>query len=295
MTYIAASMKTTLTTQLSLLGRTDLHTHTTASDGFLSPTALVEKAARYGISVLAISDHDTTDALDEAQVAAAASNVELLTACELTCSEGGHEYHLLAYCFDKQNEALQNHLRETRRLRRSRAEAIIAKLNERGIALTMEEVVGIAGGDSIVRPHIAAGLVKIGAVQSTQEAFDRYLSNFGPAYVPIGENPIDVSIPIIHAAGGIAVIAHPGRSISPKRVVELIGIGMDGIEVYHPSHNRQQLSHYRNLAKSYKVLATGGSDYHGNRDYDESSFGRYSVDLDVVTEMKARAARNAGK
>ncbi len=273
--------------QLSLEPRTELHCHTTCSDGGLSPTQLVAKAQEFGLSILAITDHDSSEGFLEAQRSAAGTELEILTGCECTCSEGGQEFHLLAYAFNPLHEGFQAYLAHTRAQRRVRCEHILQRLAELGMSLSVDDVMEFAGGQSVVRPHIASAMVKKGFAQSTQDAFDRFLANDAPAYVAIAQQLLEDAIDIIHNAGGLAVIAHPARSIQTHRIVELIQHGLDGIEVAHPSHNKSQTRYYRGLAREYKLIATGGSDFHGNRFYDETNFGRFSVGPEVIEKIKA--------
>ncbi|MFM8438051.1 MAG: PHP domain-containing protein, partial [Candidatus Kapaibacterium sp.] len=197
-------MKQPFAGQLRLEPATDLHTHTTCSDGNLSPHDLMRKACDYQISVLGICDHDTTDALDTAIGISVHTPVDVLPGCELTCAEAGREYHLLAYCFEPSEDSFQRHLSRTRERRVRRCETMLERLRGEGVELSMDDVVSQAGGASIVRPHIAQALVAKGYVSSTQEAFDRYLSNHGAVYVPIEDQTIDEAIRVIHDAGGIA-------------------------------------------------------------------------------------------
>ncbi len=281
--------------QLSLEPRTELHCHTTCSDGGLSPTALVEKAQKFQIDVLSITDHDTTDAYAEASAPALVAKMRLLSGCECTCSEQGKEYHLLAYGFDLQHRGFQSYLEHTRAQRRVRCLSILQKLSDLGMPLSLADVLEFAGGQSIVRPHIASALRKHGYVESTQEAFDKYLSNEAPAYVAIDDQPLEGAIALIHEAGGVAVIAHPGRMISSARLVQLIANGLDGIEVAHPSHNKSQTRYYRGMARSYKLLATGGSDFHASRFYDDTYFGQFSIAPETIEDLEHRAAAHAAR
>lgn len=290
-TYIAVSMTHSHAQQLRIEAATDLHTHTTCSDGSLTPSELVRKACEYQISVLAICDHDTTDAVHAAQEASADTPLEVLPGCELTCAESGREYHLLAYCMDTEEPAFQEYLSATRQMRVDRCEHMLRRLQACGPDITMDDVLMHAGGASIVRPHIAAALVTKGYVQTTQEAFDRYLHNRGEVYVPIPDRPLDTAVAMIHDAGGIAVIAHPARNITTQRVVELIGAGLDGIEAIYPRHNKRMTSYYHSLARSYRILSTGGSDFHGSRPYDDVNLGAFSVELGTVEAMKEASLR----
>lgn len=289
--YIATLMKQSFAGQLRLEPATDLHTHTTCSDGSLSPQDLVRKACEYQISVLGICDHDTTEALEIATQLSVHTPVDVLPGCELTCAESGKEFHLLAYCFDATEDSFQRYLAGTRQLRVDRCQIMLERLRGIDVDIHMDDVLRFAGGASIVRPHIAQALIAKGYVQSTQEAFDKYLSNHGPVYVPIPDQTLDNAIKVIHNAGGIAVIAHPARNIQTSRIVELIAAGLDGVETFYPKHTRQQTRYYHSLVKSYGLLATGGSDFHGNRPFDDQNFGGFSVELSTIDTMRSVAQK----
>lgn len=266
---------------------TELHVHTTCSDGMLSPVELVEKAATHGVQILAITDHDTTDAYTQAAATAAERGIELLSGVEVSCIERGRDVHLLGYCVDVQNAALQDLLRQIRASRIIRAEKIVEKLHQLGMSISVEDIAAKTKDNNIGRPHIAAVLVEQGYAQSYDEVFALYLYNGGPAYVAIDEHPVAEAMGIIHNAGGVAIVAHPSKTVRMREIIRFIDEGLDGIEVYHPSHTRQATNYLRNFARRYGIMATGGSDYHGSRPYDEFNFAHFSIDPAVIKKIKA--------
>lgn len=257
---------------------TDLHVHTTCSDGALSPEDIVKKASNSGVTVLAITDHDTTEAYLRAEKEATLRGIRLITGVEISCFENNREVHLLGYNFDIKNEKLQERLALIRSERSVRAIEIVNKLQALGLSITIEEVMLQANGGTVGRPHVASALVANGSVATVFDAFALYLHDWGKAYVPKQECAVGDMIELIHNAGGIASLAHPSNLVKMRDIVRFVDMGLDGIEVYHPSHTRYKTNYFRTFAKQYEILATGGSDYHGTRDQDEANFGRFPVE-----------------
>lgn len=265
----------------------DLHTHTLHSDGMLTPTALVERAQARGLAALAVTDHDTVSGVAEAQAAGARLGVDVLTGVELSAEAGGREVHLLGYAFDPTEAALQTHLARVRQDREQRAEAIIERLRTQGLSLTMDDVRRQADGAAIGRPHVAAVLVEQGAVATRSEAFDHYLGFHGTAFVTKTLIPAAEAIALVHAAGGLTVLAHPGHWTPGLVIQSLIRDGLDGLEIIHPSHDASLTAYYRQLARDFGLVATGGSDYHGFRPGDEENLGRYGLPLAALERLHA--------
>lgn len=256
----------------------DLHTHTTYSDGQLDPAALLDKAAAAGIRVLAITDHDTVAGWAAAQKAAAGGPVELVPGVELSVTVGDREVHLLGYGFDPAHAGLRAHLAQFADARRERAQQMVDKLNAHGIALSFEAVQEAAGAaQSIGRPHVAMALVAAGHVASHDEAFEQYLHRDGPAYADKPAFPAEDALDLLHAAGGIGVLAHPGHWTSGRTLHLLRRAGLDGIEVWHSSHDAPLAAYYERLGRDVDLALTGGSDYHGHRSGDEERFGAYGL------------------
>lgn len=271
----------------------DLHTHTTFSDGRLSPASLVEKAALRGLGALAITDHDTVAAHDVASLAAARHGIGLITGVELSADFAGRDAHILGYGFDPAHEGLRAHLARFRQARVARAQAMVARLARLGAPITWERVAAIAGSGAVGRPHVAQALVEAGHVDTMAQAFDRFVGEGAPAYVqkaPI--HPFD-SIRLIHAAGGAAVLAHPGATFTAADVAELARAGLDGLEVVHPSHSDEMRAHWAAVAARYALVTTGGSDYHGYRPFEEEHFGTYGIEPEQVAALLARRRQPA--
>jgi predicted metal-dependent phosphoesterase TrpH len=268
--------------------RVDLHLHTYFSDGIYSPAQVVMKAKENGLDIISIADHDTTEGLDEAIEVGKELGVEVIPGIELSSSINGTDIHILGYFIDWHDEILQTHLRVFRELRVQRAKRIVEKLNALNIPLEFESVIEIAKNSSVSRVHIASALVRYGFVNDFYEAFNKYLGVGCPAY----ERNIDLSprkaIRLISDVGGLSFIAHPGKYISEVDLATLIELGIDGIEVIHPSHNDELINYYRSIANEYFLLESGGSDFHGGLRHDEHCLGKYTVPYKFVEAMKKR-------
>ncbi len=270
--------------------RADLHTHTRYSDGLLTPAELVARAHAAGISALAVTDHDSIDGLPEAMAAGSELGIEVVSGVELSVTAGGQEIHLLGYGFDAANQGLKAHLDRFRDVRMRRGRAIVEALNGLGIPLAMEDVLAFARDGVVGRPHVAKALVKRRLVASYEDAFARYLCDEGPAFVAKPLFPALQGIALIHAAGGLAVLAHPGTRVEGEVIQQLIRAGLDGIETIHPSHSSALTRRYEDLAHRYGLLETGGSDYHGLRSEEDHNFVRYSIPYRRVELMRRAAA-----
>ncbi len=235
----------------------ELHCHTTASDGLLSPEALVEAALQRGLTLLAITDHDTTAALAPAR-AAAAGRLEILSGVELSCRWRKRDFHLLAYGFDEADPGLQAVLEAQARHRQVRFARMVRKLGELGMPLDLPP--DLFPG----RAHLARALVAAGYVETVEEAFTRYLAQGKRAFVPGSDLEPQPALEAVHGAGGWAVIAHPGMNKGIHLLDELARWGMDGLEAYHPRHSPDQVKRLEREAGRLGLFMTGGSDYHGH-------------------------------
>lgn len=272
------------------LRRADLHTHTFCSDGRLSPAELVREARLRGLHALAVTDHDTVDGLEEGMAAGRRWGVEVVSGVELSVTVGATEVHLLGYCFDPADVALRRHLDAFRQARQRRAEQMVAHLQALGAPVDLAAVEAQARGGAVGRPHVAQALVASGYVATYQEAFDKYLRDGAPAFVAKPLFPAEDALPMLHAAGGIGVLAHPGHWTSDDVVQQLLRAGLDGVEVVHPSHDAMLTRYYRDLARRFGLIETGGSDYHGVRPSDDENFGRYSIPYPQFDRLRRRAA-----
>ena len=255
----------------------DMHTHTSCSDGALQPGQLVQKASERGIQALAITDHDTIDGIHAARTAAISADLDIIPGVELSIQFLGRELHLLGYYFDSEHAALNSFLARYQLLRTERAQAIVDRLNKLGVALEMSEVLAISEGPAVGRPHIAQALVSKGYVDTFGQAFLRYLRNGGPADVAKQLPKAEEAIATLHQAGGIAVLAHPGNWVSDRDLSRLKAIGLDGVEIIHPSHDETLTIFYTDVAHRLNLLTTGGSDFHGLKSNDEKNFGEIGL------------------
>lgn len=240
----------------------DLHAHSTASDGALAPAEGVKAAHAAGLSAYALTDHDTLAGIPEAQATADALGIRLVPGVEMSVHQGAEEVHLLGLHIRDVTE-LQARLEDIRGFRRSRAETIVSLLNAAGVPVTFEAVLTESAGGAIGRPHVARALVAGGYVRDMREAFDRWLAAGRPAYVDKERLDIAEGIRMIHEAGGIAVYAHPGTDGRREKIEPLALAGLDGIEVKHPSHSREDELRLASLAAFFGLVVSGGSDWHG--------------------------------
>jgi predicted metal-dependent phosphoesterase TrpH len=245
----------------------DLHLHTTASDGRLSPGELVDAAAAAGLRVMAVTDHDTTASVAEVQALARTRGIEAISGIEITAVHGGRDVHVLGYFLAPDHPALAAFLDRQRAARVARVEAIGERLASLGLPIAIEPLLEDARrqtGRSIGRPQVARAMIAAGHVRDTREAFDRWLGQGHPAFVPRHGEGCEQVIAIIHAAGGVASVAHPGKSIDDERITSLRDTGLDALEAFHPDHDASLVDHYVTLAGSLGLLMTGGSDFHGD-------------------------------
>jgi 3',5'-nucleoside bisphosphate phosphatase len=243
----------------------DLHMHSTASDGVLAPAEVVRAAIACGLAAIALTDHDTVAGLGEAEAAAKGSDLEVIAGVELSAVEGEAETHVLGLHLTRL-EWIAARLQEMREMRRVRAERIVGRLNELGMGISMDDIVAEAGAGAIGRPHVARALIQRGHVVDFREAFDRLLGAGRPAFVAKDRLPLSEAVAIIHSAGGIAFLAHPGRAAARDRVEGWKRAGLDGVEVLHPGHTEDDISRIGRIIEESGLLPTGGSDWHGQAD-----------------------------
>jgi hypothetical protein len=277
--------------------RIDLHTHSRISDGTDAPAELVQRAAAAGLGVVALTDHDTFDGLDEAVAEGERLGVEVVRGMELSCARGGSSVHLLAYGADPADPALAEELDRVRSGRTDRLRPVLAKLAELGVPVTEAEVRRQVGeSPSVGRPHIADALVAAGHVRDRTEAFDRFLADGGPAHAPRYAIDIRRGVDLVHGAGGLAVIAHPwgrGREhVLPPELLESFAAehDLDGLEVDHQDHDADARHRLRRLTGRLGLLATGSSDYHGTGKVDHD-LGCNTTAVEVYDEMRRRLTR----
>jgi predicted metal-dependent phosphoesterase TrpH len=270
----------------------DLHTHSVESDGTNTVTANVELAIARGLAGIAITDHDTTAGFAEAATAAAGTDLRIVPGIEFSAEYEGASLHVLAYWVDPADPALVEELRRLTDTRFRRGELMIEKLRALGYDISFDRVRAIAGDDLIARPHIAQAMVEAGIVATEKEAFDRFISDGGIAYVPKHALAPTDALRLIRAAGGVCVLAHPamwkGNGAVPDTLIEAMAAdGMGGLEVDHPDHDVEARAHYRDLAVRLDLVPTGASDCHGAR-YGYR-LGSETTPLELVAELERRA------
>ncbi len=242
-----------------------LHLHTTASDGRLTPRELVDLAAAAGLRIMAVTDHDTTAAVADVRACARAKGIDVVSGIEITAVMAGRDVHMLAYFIDIADVEFQRFLAAQRTSRVARLEAIGARLAELGLPVQLEAVLALArlqSSISVGRPQVARAMVTAGHVKDVHQAFDRWLGADRPAFVPRVGPPPEQVVDIVHAAGGIVSLAHPGRTQIDDRIGPLHEAGLDAIEVYHSDHDAAAVEKYAAVARQLDLLVTGGSDFH---------------------------------
>lgn len=271
----------------------DLHIHSNASDGTLSPEQVVRAACRANLAVIALADHDTTDGVDEALSAARREGgVTVVPAVEISAEHPRGDVHILGYFMDYKSPAFQSFLRRPRSARPERIEAMCEKLTALGLPVTAGEVRAVAGkASSVGRPHLARVMLNKGYIEHMDDAFRLYLREGKPAYVKRFKNPARESIERIHACGGISVIAHPGLCEDPGIVEDLIEEGVMGIEAYCHDHDQAKEDHFSGLARRHGLLITGGSDYHGEMLEKTFRLGDLKVPYACYEALEAARAR----
>jgi predicted metal-dependent phosphoesterase TrpH len=242
----------------------DLHLHTCFSDGTFTPEELAQRGCSVGLSAMALTDHDTVEGCERMSEACKALGIESASGIELTAERDGTEVHVLGYFVDIRCERLLTETRKFQQVRQSRIREMVACLNRLGIPLREEEVFAIANCRSPGRPHVGRALVQDGFCGSLDEAFDRFLKKNRPAWVPKFKISALEAINLIHEAGGLAVMAHPGLNRTDDLIPELVRGGLDGIECYHTKHSPTHTARYLHIAAQYGLLVTGGSDCHGH-------------------------------
>jgi predicted metal-dependent phosphoesterase TrpH len=243
----------------------DLHMHSTASDGSRAPGDVVREAKRVGLGAIALTDHDTLDGLAEAEMVGHELGVRVVRGVELSAVEGDVETHILGLHLAEATE-LESRLVALREMRRSRAERIVARLNELGVRIEFTSVLEQAAGGAIGRPHVARAMIAEGWAVDFRDAFERYLGNGKPAYVTKDRLAVRDAIELIHRAGGLAVLAHPAHGGTRERVEAFVNEGIDGVEVRHPSHSAEDIARLSALVEHFSLVPSGGSDWHGATD-----------------------------
>lgn len=280
------------------MGGYDLHTHTTFSDGTTTPEHNVGVAVEVDLDGIAVTDHDTVDGWQRARAAADGRGLEIIPGAELSAELEGWSVHVLGYWFDPTDRGIADEMDRLRTERDTRAERIVERFVELDIPITIDRVREIAGGAPVGRPHVAAAVVETGAAGSVTEVFDRWLHDGGPAYVAkYAVDPV-TCVGLVVAAGGVAVLAHPGLygppdepGLDPETIAEMTAAGLAGIEAGHPDHTGTQRRHYRDIAAAHGLVVTAGSDFHGDRK--QLDLGQATTAASAVAELRDRAERTS--
>lgn len=270
--------------KLPLTPAADLHLHSSYSDGTFSPQEVVARAAAQDLSPIALTDHDTVAGIPEALQAGTELKVEVIPGIELSAHELEQEFHLLGYFIRWEDPSLTRTLEGLEARRRSRLEEIVRRLEQLGVHLKLDEVLRIAGQGTVGRLHVARALLMRRVVGSVEEAFDRFLGQGRPAYVRQAPFSLSQAITVIREAEGIAVLAHPGRS-GLDTLTRLIDAGLQGIEVFHPSHSTEEVYLLTRAASEHGLLITGGSDCHG-RAQGEPRLGQIRLPMTYVERLR---------
>ena len=281
------------------MGNIDLHLHTTASDGVMTPSEIVNYAKNKGLQAIAITDHDTVEGLKEGLLEGERIGLEVIPGIEISAEHSPGSMHLLGFLIDVNHPILKERLEYLQRARAERNPRMAEKLNKLGINITFDEVLKVSGGGQVGRPHFAQVLIEKGYVRSFQEAFDRFLKKGAPAYVEKMRFSAEESIHFINEANGVAVLAHPntlqlnGYSELENLILRLVKKGLRGIEAYYPEHSALEVAQYKTLAERHGLLVTGGTDYHGiEKNGLDIGVGRGEMRLPYSIVENLKATRN---
>ena len=281
------------------MGNIDLHLHTTASDGVMTPSEIVNYAKNKGLQAIAITDHDTIEGLKEGLVEGERIGLEVIPGIEISAEHSPGSMHLLGFFIDINHPILKERLEFLQRARAERNPRMAEKLNKLGINITFDEVLKASGGGQVGRPHFAQVLIEKGYVRSFQEAFDRFLKKGAPAYVEKMRFSPEESIHFINEANGVAVLAHPntlqlnGYPELENLILRLVKKGLRGIEANYPEHSALEVAQYKTLAERHGLLVTGGTDYHGiEKNGLDIGVGRGEMRLPYSIVENLKATRN---
>lgn len=279
------------------MSQIDLHVHSTASDGRFAPAEIISKAAGLGLTVMALTDHDTVDGIAPALEAARVfPTLKVIPGIEISTEMAEGEVHVLGYFIDYTNTELRTALDRFRHSRETRARKMVTKLAGLGINIEWERLREIAGTGSIGRLHVAQALLEKKHISSLQEAFQKYIGHSGPAYVERDKMTPAEAVKLVLQVSGLPVLAHPLTSKDPEGLVkELRAAGLLGLEVYYDKYTAEQIHRLRRLAEKHGLIATGGSDYHGVDESNETMLGSAEVPVEVAEKLFALVEERAGK
>jgi predicted metal-dependent phosphoesterase TrpH len=267
----------------------DLHSHTTASDGEHPASMLMELARAAGVTHLAVTDHDTVDGLEIAEREASAHGITLVPGIEISAFMHGRELHILGHFVDRRNAALASFGARLREERTRRMTEMVERARQMGYPITMNDVLFIAGDANLGRPHLARVFVEKGWCLDVREAFDRFLGDGKPVWVDRFRLTTKEAIDLIHGAGGTATVAHPGvNKVEKFELEKLKAEGLDGVEVMHSDHHPGQKEKYLQICATLELVATAGSDFHGEKVAPGRRLGTASMDPVLFAQLQAR-------
>ncbi len=267
----------------------DLHLHTRFSDGTYTPAELAAQARRQGFAAVALTDHDTVEGCGPTALACQAAGIEFVPGTELTAQQDGNEIHILGYYIDIGHPGLLLEIGKFQAVRQNRIREMVSRLNGLNVPLHSDAVFELANCRAPGRPHVARALVEAGLCGSLDEAFERFLKRNRPAWVPKFKMTVRRAIALIHNAGGVAVMAHPGLNRSDEVIPAMVEAGLDGIECFHTKHSPAAAEHYLELADQYHLLVTGGSDCHGSSK-GKPVMGSVKLPYHYLQDLKTRVA-----
>ena len=276
-----------------MTSKVDLHVHTTASDGRLTPEEIVQRAAEQGLAYVAVTDHDTIAGIERALRAGAAfPGLKVIPGLEINTDTQTGEVHILGYCIDYKNRNLEDSLDRLRHSREIRARKIVDNLSGMGIDVSWERVMELAGGGSVGRPHIAQAMFEGGHIPSLQEAFIKYIGRHGPAYAERERLSPEEAVKLVVMAGGLPVLAHPEDVDELDSFLSsLKQVGLVGMETYYNGYHRDTIKKLVKTAERYGLLATGGSDFHGLGSSHETPLGGVEVPIECAERLLSLAGR----
>jgi len=279
------------------VSQVDLHIHSTASDGKFSPAEIVGRAAALGLTIIALTDHDSVDGIAPALEAAKSSpRLRVIPGIEISTDMPDGEIHVLGYFIDYTSDELRSTLERFRSSRQRRAQGMTAKLRDLGINIDWQRVQEIAGDGSIGRPHIAQAMLEKGYIKSIRDAFNGYIEHGGPAYVEREKMTPAEAVALILRSNGLPVLAHPFTASDPEAmIIELKAAGLIGIEAYYNGYTADEINRLVGMADSHSLIATGGSDYHGLDDSDETGLGGAAVPVKSAERLITLAQERTSK
>lgn len=267
----------------------DLHLHSHYSDGTYTAAELAEEARKHGLKVIALTDHDTVEGCESVRAECQSRGMEFIPGVELTAEFQGDELHLLGYFVDTLNPELLGELAKYQLVRQNRIREMVARLNKLNIPMTADAVFALAKCRSPGRPHVGRALVQAGICTSLDQAFERFLKKHRPAWVPKFKMSAEAGIALIHRAGGLAVMAHPGLNHCDEAIPGMVAAGLDGIECFHSKHSVETANYYVGVAHYNGLLVTGGSDCHG-MSKGRPTMGHVRLPYAYIEKMQARRA-----